>query len=100
MSESDVLVFPSLHDSGGWSAAEGAACGLPVVCLDLGGVQTMAGENAVVVESKPVVSIAERIARAIEQTQTTAYEPRRDWTMDRLLQKLRRAYGISVNLSE
>jgi glycosyltransferase involved in cell wall biosynthesis len=33
----DVLVHPSLHDSGGWVCLEAMAAGRPVVCLDLGG---------------------------------------------------------------
>jgi glycosyltransferase involved in cell wall biosynthesis len=33
----DVLLFPSLHDSGGMVVLEAMAYGLPVVCLDLGG---------------------------------------------------------------
>lgn len=48
MGASSVLLFPSMHDSGGWVAAE-AATGLPVVCLDLGGVPTLAGRNAVAI---------------------------------------------------
>jgi glycosyltransferase involved in cell wall biosynthesis len=35
--ECDVLVHPSLHDSGGWVCLEAMAAGCPVVCLDLGG---------------------------------------------------------------
>jgi glycosyltransferase involved in cell wall biosynthesis len=35
--ECDVLVHPSLHDSGGWVCVEAMAAGRPVVCLDLGG---------------------------------------------------------------
>jgi glycosyltransferase involved in cell wall biosynthesis len=35
--ECDVLVHPSLHDSGGWVCLEAMSSGLPVVCLDLGG---------------------------------------------------------------
>lgn len=34
---SDVFLFPSLHDSGGMAVLEAMACGLPIVCLDLGG---------------------------------------------------------------
>jgi glycosyltransferase involved in cell wall biosynthesis len=34
---SDLLVFPSWHDSSGTVVAEALACGLPVLCLDLGG---------------------------------------------------------------
>ena len=33
----DVLVHPSLHDSGGWVCLEAMSSGLPVICLDLGG---------------------------------------------------------------
>lgn len=35
--ECDVLVHPSLHDSGGWVCLEAMAAARPVVCLDLGG---------------------------------------------------------------
>lgn len=37
LSQSHVLVHPSLHDSGGWVCLEGMAAGRPVLCLDLGG---------------------------------------------------------------
>ncbi|MGO9021238.1 MAG: glycosyltransferase family 4 protein [Syntrophobacteraceae bacterium] len=37
LGECDVLVHPSLHDSGGWVCVEAMAAGRPVVCLDLGG---------------------------------------------------------------
>lgn len=37
LSESHILVHPSLHDSGGWVCAEALASGKPVVCLNLGG---------------------------------------------------------------
>ncbi len=37
----DVLVHPSLHDSGGWVCLEAMATGKPVVCLDLGGPADM-----------------------------------------------------------
>jgi glycosyltransferase involved in cell wall biosynthesis len=33
----DVLVHPSLHDSGGWVCLEAMAAGRPVICLDIGG---------------------------------------------------------------
>ncbi|HLG37692.1 MAG TPA: glycosyltransferase, partial [Nitrososphaera sp.] len=35
--ECNVLVHPSLHDSGGWVCLEAMAAGRPVICLDLGG---------------------------------------------------------------
>lgn len=37
LAECDVLVHPSLHDSGGGVCIEAMAAGLPVICLDLGG---------------------------------------------------------------
>jgi glycosyltransferase involved in cell wall biosynthesis len=33
----DVLIHPSLYDSGGWACIEGMAAGRPVICFDLGG---------------------------------------------------------------
>ena len=33
----DILVHPSLHDSGSWVIAEAIAAGKPVICLDVGG---------------------------------------------------------------
>jgi len=33
----DVVLFPSLHDTGGYAVLEGMASGLPVICLDCGG---------------------------------------------------------------
>ncbi len=37
LTDCDVLVHPSLHDSSGWSCLEAMAAGRPVICLDLGG---------------------------------------------------------------
>jgi len=37
LAECDVLVHPSLHDSGGWVCVEAMAAGRPVICLDVGG---------------------------------------------------------------
>jgi glycosyltransferase involved in cell wall biosynthesis len=37
LGDCDVLVHPSLHDSGGWVCVEAMAAGKPVVCLDTGG---------------------------------------------------------------
>jgi len=35
--EYDVLIFPSLHDTGGYAVIEAMCNGLPVICLDCGG---------------------------------------------------------------
>jgi glycosyltransferase involved in cell wall biosynthesis len=40
LSDCDVLVHPSLHDSGGWVCLEAMAAGRPVICLDHGGPST------------------------------------------------------------
>jgi glycosyltransferase involved in cell wall biosynthesis len=46
LAECDVLVHPSLHDSGGWVCAEAMAAGLPVICLDLGGPALQVAETS------------------------------------------------------
>ena len=38
LAECDVLLHPSLHDSGGFVSVEAMAAGRPVICLDLGGL--------------------------------------------------------------
>jgi glycosyltransferase involved in cell wall biosynthesis len=45
LGDCDVLVHPSLHDSGGWVCLEAMAAGRPVVCLDLGGPGLQVTEN-------------------------------------------------------
>ena len=45
LSECDVLVHPSLHDSGGWVCLEAMAAGLAVICLDLGGPALQVSEE-------------------------------------------------------
>ena len=45
LEECDVLVHPSLHDSGGWVCLEAMAAGRPVVCLDLGGPGLLVNEK-------------------------------------------------------
>jgi len=41
----NLLIHPSLHDSGGWVCAEAMAGGLPVICLDLAGPALQVNEQ-------------------------------------------------------
>jgi glycosyltransferase involved in cell wall biosynthesis len=41
--ETDVFLFPSLHDEAGWVVHEARASGLPTVCLDVGGPPLLGG---------------------------------------------------------
>jgi glycosyltransferase involved in cell wall biosynthesis len=91
-----VLALPSLHDSAGWVAAEAASSGLPVVCLDLGGVRRVAGSSAVVVPAAPGRSLPSRLGDAIERA--VAMEPDREepWTMAGSVEWLRGLYAAAT----
>jgi glycosyltransferase involved in cell wall biosynthesis len=45
LADCDVMLFPSLHDSGGWVCLEAMAAGRPVICLDLGGPGVLVTEE-------------------------------------------------------
>jgi len=45
----DLLLFPSLHDAGGFVVLEAMSYGMPVVCLDLGGPKDLVTSNSGVV---------------------------------------------------
>ena len=45
LKQCDVLLHPSLHDSGGWACLEGLAAGKPVICLNLGGPALQVNEQ-------------------------------------------------------
>jgi glycosyltransferase involved in cell wall biosynthesis len=61
LGECDVLVHPSLHDSGGFVCLEAMASGRPVICLDLGGPgeQVMETTGFKIVADNPNQSIHE-----------------------------------------
>jgi glycosyltransferase involved in cell wall biosynthesis len=59
---SDVLLFPSIHEEGGWVVAEAQASGLPVVCLDRGGPPVIGGTG---VACTSVSQTAARLAAAV-----------------------------------
>jgi glycosyltransferase involved in cell wall biosynthesis len=64
--ESDALLFPSLHEEGGWVIGEALASGLPVVFLDRGGPPVLAGEGGVPVGT--VASTISALADALERS--------------------------------
>jgi glycosyltransferase involved in cell wall biosynthesis len=67
--ESDVFLFPSLHDEGGWVIAEALAARLPVVCLDRGGPPTIGGTGVVPTRvSNTVKDLAQAVRIAGEGT--------------------------------
>jgi glycosyltransferase involved in cell wall biosynthesis len=81
LTEADVLVFPSMHDSGGWAVAEAVRAGCPVVCLDIGGpplISAGTSGEAVLPDSRA----ARRLAEAIPRVHRHAPSDR--WSADRL----------------
>ena len=60
--EADVLLFPSIHDEGGFVVAEALAAGLPVVCLQRGGPPEIGGTGVV---PTTVSRTVEDLARAV-----------------------------------
>jgi glycosyltransferase involved in cell wall biosynthesis len=46
LAQCDVLMHPSLHDSGGWVCLEAMAAGRPVICLALGGPALQVTDDA------------------------------------------------------
>ncbi len=60
----DVLLFPSLHDSGGNVVLESLSYALPVICLDVGGPPTLVNERCGIVVPSRKSDTAE-VARAL-----------------------------------
>jgi glycosyltransferase involved in cell wall biosynthesis len=66
MADCDVLMNPSLHDSGSCVCTEAMAVGVPVICLDLGGpaLQVSDGTGIKIPATSPEQVIRD-LARAI-----------------------------------
>jgi glycosyltransferase involved in cell wall biosynthesis len=71
----NLLLFPSLHDSGGFVVLEALSRGLPVVCLDLGGPKEIVTDNSGIVvrtdgsgqnTERLAISVASAISRLLE----------------------------------
>jgi len=66
--ESQVLIHPTLHDSGGWVCLEAMAAGRPVICLDLGGPATQVPLHAGVrVPARDPEQVVGDLARAMRR---------------------------------
>jgi glycosyltransferase involved in cell wall biosynthesis len=73
----DLLLFPSLHDSGGFVVLEALSHGLPVICLDLGGPKDMVTPDSGVVIKNDGQNTAQVAARmATEISRLLAYPER------------------------
>lgn len=82
LSRADALLFPSMHDAGGFAVAEAVTLGCPVVCLDVGGPPTLiAGENGVAVP--PTADAPRLLADALLETSRGPGSDR--WRADRLV---------------
>ena len=68
LAQSDVLVHPSLHESGGGVCLEAMAARCPVICLNLGGPAVLAGDGAgIVVDATDVTTTEARLAEAMQR---------------------------------
>lgn len=83
LTQSDALLFPSMHDQAGWIVGEASSMGLPVVCLDLAGPPTLADINARVVPARGP-RLPERLADELRATVGAPGRPHRRWAADRL----------------
>ncbi len=65
MAKQDVLLFPSIHDEGGFVVAEALAAGLPVVCLHRGGPPEIGGTGVIPTDvSRTVADLAQTVRDA------------------------------------
>lgn len=73
--KSDIFLFPSMHDSGGTVVLEAMACGLPVICLKLGGPGVLVNESCglavPVTDDDSLETVVEGLSAAIENISTT-----------------------------
>ncbi len=90
-----ALVFPSMHDSGGWAVAEAVEAGCPVVCLDLGGPPDIVQDNGAVVSHR-ATDLGRAMAEAIVTVPDTV--KRGHWANTRLPSEIQRWYAEVLEL--
>jgi glycosyltransferase involved in cell wall biosynthesis len=71
LAESDILVHPSLHETGGWVCIEAQAAGKPVLCLKCGGPAALIShDTGILIEpNTPEQAIADMAAALLELAQ-------------------------------
>jgi glycosyltransferase involved in cell wall biosynthesis len=62
-----LLIFPSLHDSGGFVVVEALSHGMPVMCLDLGGPKEIVTPNSGVIVKTDGLNTAELASRMADE---------------------------------
>jgi glycosyltransferase involved in cell wall biosynthesis len=102
--EHDVLLFPSLHDSGGLVVLEAMEAGRPVVCLKLGGPATMVDArcgHAIDPEGKSADEVVQELGEALKalarnaayrKLESAAKQRCRDFSWS---EKVVRLYGVT-----
>jgi glycosyltransferase involved in cell wall biosynthesis len=91
----DVLLFPSLHEEGGWACAEAIAAGIPVVSLDRGGPPELGARGVRI--STPEATARAIAAASLEEVSSPRRNADDTWTLDRrrdALLKLLRQRGL------
>jgi glycosyltransferase involved in cell wall biosynthesis len=74
--ETDVLLFPSLHDEGGWAVAEAVSAGIPVVCLDRGGPPVLGGHAVATSGERATVAALAEATMSVRGTRPSAVDAR------------------------
>lgn len=100
----DAFLFPSLHDSGGTVVLEALACGLPVVCLALGGPKVLVDETcgfrvparaprtAVAALAEALGRLARDPALARAMSAAAVERARREFSWDVKVRRMERVY--------
>jgi glycosyltransferase involved in cell wall biosynthesis len=102
--DAQVFLFPSLHDESPLAVADAVASGLPVLCLDLSGAQTVAGPAATVVSARSparaVDALAQRLSAARWPAPEVVAARARELHIDARLSELRGLNPLGVELQE
>jgi glycosyltransferase involved in cell wall biosynthesis len=102
--EAAVFLFPSLHDESPLAVADAVASGLPVLCLDLSGAQTVAGPAATVVHARSPAQAVDALARRLIEARWPGPEVvatrARALRIDARLAELRRLDPLGAELEE